>query len=153
MPTFNHSRFKGRVLCTALVSFLAGSLCTERLTHMRQVEADQNRVFQLMVYHALPGKAVSLESIFREVSVLQAKHDLNVVGYWLPTEDSGWKDTFVYLVAHPDREQAEANWRALHADPAFLHYRQAAAPLIARVNGKYDVDEIYMRPTGYSAMK
>lgn len=153
MSTFKHGRFKVRTLLIALLSFLAGSLCTERLIHIRDVQADNNRVFQLMVYHVLPGKVGSLESIFRDVSPLQAKHNLNVVGYWVPGEDSAWKDTFVYLVAHPDREQAEANWRALHADTAFLPYRKLAAPMISKINDRYDVDEIYMRPTDYSAMK
>ena len=65
---------------TALLSFAAGSLLTARLMHLNQVRADSNRVFQLMVYHTLPGKVPALESIFRDVSKLQAKHDLNVVG-------------------------------------------------------------------------
>ena len=37
--------------------------------------------------------------------------------------------------------------------PTFLPYRKAAIPLIQKVNGNYNVDEIYMRPTDYSAMK
>jgi hypothetical protein len=41
---------------TALPSFAAGSLLTARLMHLNQVRADSNRVFQLMVYHTLPGK-------------------------------------------------------------------------------------------------
>ena len=137
----------------ALVSFVAGSLCTAQLMHLRQVRADSNRVFALMVYHTMPDKEPALESIFRDVSKLQTKHNLNVVGYWVPIEDSNWKDTFVYLVAHPSREEAEANWRALHADPAFLPYRKSAEPLIAKVKDEYKVDEIYMRPTDFSAMK
>jgi hypothetical protein len=48
-----------------------------------------------------------------------SQYNLNVVGYWVP-EDPAWQHTFVYLVAHPSLEEAEANWHALHADPAFL---------------------------------
>jgi hypothetical protein len=43
--------------------------------------------------------------------------------------------------------------RALHADPEFLPYRKSAEPLIEKVNGDYNVDEVYMRPTDFSAMK
>ena len=147
-------KFKGWITCgTALLSFAAGSLITTRLMHVNQVRADSNRVFELMVYHAVPGKVPALESIFRDVSKLQTKYDLNVVGYWVPDEDSAWKNTFVYLVAHPSREEAEANWHALHADPAFLPYRKSAEPLIEKVSDEYKVDEVYMRPTDFSAMK
>ncbi len=107
-----------------------------------------------MIYHALPGKAPALESIFHDVSKLQSQHGLNAVGYWVPqTDDPAWKDTFVYLLVHSDRQSAEANWNALHADPAFPPYFKAAAPLIQQANGTYQVDVIYMRPTDYSASK
>ena len=138
---------------TALLSFAAGSLLTARLMHLNQVRADSNRVFQLMVYHSLPGKVPALESIFRDVSKLQAKHDLNVVGYWVPNDDPAWANTFIYLVAHPSLDDAKKNWRALHADAAFPAYQKAAEPLIEKVNEKYKVDEVYMRASDYSAMK
>ena len=137
---------RGTVLGIALVSFAAGALVTAR------AKADSDRVFELMIYHTVPGKAPALESVFRDVSKLQAKHGLNVIGYWVPNDDA-WKDTFVYLIAHPSRKAAEANWQALHADPAFPPYRQAAAPLIENVNGDYRVEEVFMRPADFSAMK
>jgi hypothetical protein len=147
-------KFKGWIVCgTALVSFAAGSLITARLMHLSQVRADSNRVFELMVYHTLPGKVAALESIFRDVSKLQAKHDLNVVGYWVPDDNPAWANTFIYLVAHPSQEQAKQNWKALHADPAFPEYRKQAASLIENVNEEYRVDEVFMHPTDYSAMK
>ena len=151
---FSYAQKKAIAFCgTALVSFAAGSLTTARLTHLDQVRAESNRVFELMIYHALPGKGPALESLFRDVSKLQAKHGQDVVGYWVPNDDPAWKDTFIYLVAQPSREEAEKNWNALHADPKFPPYRKAAEPLIQKVNGEYQVDEVYMRPTDYSAMK
>ena len=147
-------KFKGWIVCgIALFSFAAGSLLTARLMHLNQVRADSNRVFQLMVYHAVPGNVSALESIFRDVAKLQAKHDLNVVGYWVPNDDPAWANTFIYLVAHPSREEAKKNWDALHADPGFPEYRKQAAPLIEKDNEGYRVDEVFMRPTDYSAMK
>ena len=137
----------------ALVSFAAGSLITARMAHMSQVRADSNRVFELRVYHTVPGKVPALESIFRDVSKLQAKYDLHVVGYWVPNDDPAWANTFIYLVAHPSLEEAKKNWHALHADPAFPQYRRQAAPLIKKDAAGYQVDEVSMRPTNYSAMK
>jgi hypothetical protein len=154
LAILNHLKSKGWMVCgTALLSFAAGSLLTARSLHLRQVRADSNRVFQLMIYHALPGKVPALESIFRDVAKLQAKHDLNVVGYWVPNEDPAWANTFIYVVAHPSREDAKKNWDALHGDPAFPEYRKQAVPLIDKRDEGFKVDDVYMRPTDYSAMK
>jgi NIPSNAP len=150
----NRQKFKGWMVSSiALLSFAAGSLLTARLTHLNHVRADGNRVFELMIYHTLPGKVPDLESIFRDVAKLQAKHGLDIVGYWVPNDDAAWTNTFIYLVAHPSQEEAKKNWDALHSDPAFPQYRQQAAPLIAKDAEGYKVDEVYMRPTDYSAMK
>ncbi|HVN21985.1 MAG TPA: NIPSNAP family protein [Dongiaceae bacterium] len=147
-------RFNGWTLfATALVSFIAGSLFAARFTHLPEVKADGNRVFELMIYHTMPGKVPALESVFRSVAKMQAKYNLNVVGYWVPNENPAWNNTFIYLVAHPGRKEADANWHALHADPDFLPFRKAAEPLIEKVNDNYKVDEVYMRPTDFSAMQ
>ena len=152
--TLNRRKFKGWTVCgIALVCFAAGSLITAGLAHASQVTADNNRVFELLVYHTAPGKVPAIESIFRDVSKLQIKHDLNVVGYWVPNDNPAWNDTFIYLVAHPSLDEAKKNWHALHADPEFPPYRKAAEPLIQKVNDQYRVDEVYMRPTDFSAMK
>ena len=136
-----------------LLSFASGSLITARLIHGNDERADSNRIFELLVYHTLPGKVPALESIFRDVSKLQEKHDLKVIGYWVPNDDPAWANTFIYLVAHPSQEEAKKNWAALHADPAFPQYSDQAVPIIEKVDEKYKVDEVYMRPTDYSAMK
>jgi hypothetical protein len=114
-----------------------------------QVRADSNRVFELNVYHAVPGKAPALEERFSDASKLIAKHNLNVIGYWVPNQDPAWADTFIYIVAAPSREEMEKNWDAFHADPEFQKYRKAedAEKLIEKV------DSTYMRPTDYSAIK
>jgi hypothetical protein len=112
-----------------------------------------HRTYELMIYHARRGKAADLASVFSGVSKLQAKHGLGVVGYWLPS-DPAWRDTLIYLIAQPSQAAAEAHWKELHDDPAFPPYRKAAARLIAQTaGGDYRVDEIYMRPTAYSAAK
>src|SRR5260370_37571268 len=95
---------------TALVSFAAGSLLTAYLTHLNQVRAESNRVFELLVYHTLPGQVPALESIFRDVPKLHAKYDINVVGYWVHNDNKpAWADRFVYLVAHPSLETSNRN--------------------------------------------
>jgi hypothetical protein len=96
LVVLNRWKFNGWMVYGAvLVSFAAGSLLTARLMRPNQVRAGSNRVFELMVYHTVPGKAAALEAIFRDVSKLQDKHGLTVVGYWVPNEDPAWADTFI----------------------------------------------------------
>ncbi len=106
---------KGRTVCaTALLSFAAGSLFTARLAHINQVRADSNRVFEMHIYHTLRGKAPALESQFRDTtSKLLAKHDLKIVGYWVPEGTPAWDNTFIFIVAHSSREEAKKNWDAI----------------------------------------
>ena len=151
---FRAWKSKEMIICaSALLSFAAGSLITARLIDLSRVRADGNRVFELMIYHTLPGKEPALESIFQDVSKLQAAYGLNVIGYWVPNGDPAWNDTLIYVVAHPSMDEARKNWHALHADPAFLPYRKSAEPLIKKMGNEYLVDEVYMRPTDFSAMK
>jgi NIPSNAP len=136
---------------TALLSFAAGSLLTAHWTHLEDVKADSHRVFQLEIYHAVPGKVPALEERFRSASQLQAKHNLDVIGYWVPTDntDPAFANTFVYLVAHANQEDAKKNWDAFHSDPAFQEYvkSERTEKLIE------GVDSTFMRPTDYSKMK
>ena len=149
--TLNFRKSTRWILCgIALLSFAAGSLFTARLARIDQVRADNNRVFELRVYHTLPGKVPELESRFRDTtSKLLSKHDLNVVGYWVPEDAPAWDNTFIFMLAHPSREEAKKNWDAFLADPGFqevLKTEQADKTV-------EKIDVTYMRPTDFSALK
>jgi hypothetical protein len=133
-----------------LLSFAAGSLITARLAHMNQVRADSNRVFELRIYHAMPGKLPALQSRFRDTaSKLLAKHDLKAVGYWVPEDAPASDNTFIYILAHPSREEAKKNWDAMFADLAFQEMAKSeqADKLVEKV------DVTYMLPADFSPMK
>jgi hypothetical protein len=103
-----------------LVSFAAGSLVATRLSHIQQARADSNRVFELRVYHALPGKLPALESRFRDTtSKILARHNLNAVGYWVSDDASASENAFIWVVAQPSREQAKRTGTQMRADPEF----------------------------------
>jgi hypothetical protein len=123
--------------------------------HLKEVWADSHRVFQLEIYHAVPGKVPALEERFRSACRLQARHGLEVVGYRVPEYakftpiNPAFANTFVNLVAHASQEEAKTHWDAFHADPAFQEYLQSekAEQLIQ------GMESTFMRPTDYSAMK
>ena len=154
--TLNCWKIKGRkserwtVCAIALFSFAAGSLITSRLAHIDQARADSNRVFELRVYHTLPGKVPELESEFRDtLSTLLAKHDLKVVGYWVPEGAPAWDNTFIFMVAHSSREEAKKNWDVFRADPEFQEVLKSE-----QANKKVEkIDVTYMRPADFSPMK
>jgi hypothetical protein len=135
----------------ALVAFAAGLFTAGRISHLDEVRADSNRVFELRIYHALPGKLPAMESRFRDTtSKLLVKHDLSVIGYWTPDSKSpAWDNTFVFLLAHSSREEAEKNWREMAADPSFEEIIKSEQN--ERLLDK--ADTTYMQPTDFSAMK
>src|SRR5580698_8998771 len=97
-----------------LVCFGAGSLVTARLMHVSQVRADSNRVFELRIYHVVPGKLPALESRFRDTtSKLLAKHDLKVVGDWVP---EGCSRLGQYIRRYPGSSQPGGSEEELGRD-------------------------------------
>jgi NIPSNAP len=144
-------KFNGWSVCgIALAAFAAGSLTTARWMQVDPVSAASDRVFELRVYHAAPDKLPALESNFRDTwSKLLAKHDLQVVGYWVPEGTPAWDNTFVYLLAHFNREEAKKNWDAMRADPAVqkMIKSEQAYKLVEKI------DSTYMRPVDFSPMK
>ena len=131
-----------------LVSFAAGSLATARLAQLRQVKADSNRVFELRVYHAVPGKLPVMEARFRDkTSKILARHNPNVVGCW--ETEGGPDNSFIFLLVHESREEAKKNWDAMRVDPEFqdiLKSEQTEKTLER-------ADVTYMRPTDFSPLK
>jgi hypothetical protein len=112
--------------------------------------ADNNRIFELRIYHALPGKLPALESRFRNTtSKLLAKHNLKIVGYWVPEGTPDWNNTFIFLMAHSSREEAKKNWDAMRGDPEFQEMMKSEQ--VDKLVEKLDVT--YMRPADFSQMK
>jgi len=131
-----------KVCSVALLSFAAGVLVTAR--------ANSDRVFELRIYDATPGKVAALETRFRnEASKLLAKHGLDAVGYWVPDDAPASDDTFIYLLAHPNRAAAKQHWAEMFADPAFqsMMKEEQTDKLVQKV------DDIYMHPSDFSATK
>ena len=142
-------RSNGWLLCGVALLSAAAGFGAGRSTSATGALVGSGRVFELNIYHAVPGKIPALELRFRDAAKLQAKHGLDVIGYWVPYGDPAWDNTFIYLVAHSSKDEANGHWNAFHADPEFQKYLKAEEeePLIERV------ETTYMRATEYSGMK
>jgi hypothetical protein len=148
MTTSSRKWKRWTVCAIGLICFAAGSLAAVGLVHMRQVRADSNRVFELRVYHAVPGKLTVMESRFRDkTSKILARHNLNVLGYW-ESEDAS-DNSFIFLLAHASREEARNNWDAMRVDPEFQEVLKAEQS--EKTLEKADVT--FLRPTDFSPLK
>jgi len=133
----------------AVLSSGFGSMATAELLQAREAAADNGRVYELAVYHTPPGKVPALVTRFEDANGMLAAHGIHVLGYWSPEGDPAWDNTFVYLIAHSSRADADRNWKAFHDDPAFRKY-----VVSERADKLINSDErVFMRPTAYSAMK
>lgn len=105
-------------------------------------------VFELRVYHAAPGKLPDLLTRFREHTVkIFAEHGMESVAYWTPMDDPEKSNTLIYILRHPSREAAAANWKAFQDDPNWKSVRDKS-----EANGKLveKVDSTYMEYTDFS---
>jgi hypothetical protein len=107
-----------------------------------------NKVYELRIYHAYEGKLDALLTRFREHTTrLFEKHGMNNIAYWIPTDDPLKGKTLVYVIAHPSRDAATANWKAFGEDPEWLSVRDKS-----EANGKLveKVDSTFMVLTDFS---
>jgi hypothetical protein len=105
-------------------------------------------VYELRVYHAMEGKLDALVARFRDhTDALFEKHGLKLIGFWLPTDEPMKGKTLVYILKHPSREAAVANWKSFHDDPEWIKVSTAS-----EANGKLveKVDSTYMKLTDFS---
>jgi hypothetical protein len=98
-------------------------------------------VYELRVYHAAPGKLAELLARFREHTVkLFDRHGMKSIAYWTPVDEPQKNDTLVYILFHPSREAATANWKSFQDDPEWKSVRdksEANGKLVEKVDSTY----------------
>jgi hypothetical protein len=105
-------------------------------------------LYELRIYHANEGKLDDLLRRFREhTTKLFEKHGIKNVAYWTATDDPLKGKTLVYMLAHPSREAADANWKAFRADPEWISVRDKSEE-----NGKLveKIESTYLEMTDFS---
>jgi hypothetical protein len=87
-------------------------------------ETTADTVFELRVYHAVEGRLDDLLARFRDHTVaIFARHGMVSVAYWTPLDEPLKGRTLFYILKHPSREAASANWAAFRADPEWVKVR------------------------------
>jgi hypothetical protein len=147
-PSARISAVKRRTLLQALsaATFLPASLwAASRQDNPKQASSV---VYELRVYHAAPGKLGELLTRFREHTVkLFDRHGIKSVAYWTPVEEPLKSNTLFYIVQHPSREEAAANWKSFQDDPEWKSVHEKS-----EVNGKLveKVDSTFLVLTDFS---
>ena len=113
-----------------------------------ETSKNSTAVYELRVYHAAPGKLSELLARFRDHTIkLFEQHGMESIAYWTPLEDPEKSNTLIYILRHPSRDAAEANWKSFRDDPNWQSVRDKS-----EANGKLveKVDSTFMALTDFS---
>jgi hypothetical protein len=111
-------------------------------------DQEASMVYELRVYHVYEGKLDDLLRRFRDHTMqIFEKHGIHNVAYWTPTDDPLKGKTLFYILAHPSREAATANWKAFRDDPEWQDVQKKS-----EANGKLveKVDSTFLTLTDFS---
>ena len=115
------------------------------------VADSHERAFEMRTYYAADGKFDALNARFRDHTLsIFAKHDMEVIAFWTPTDEEGSKNTLIYILAFPSEEARGESWKAFGGDPEWqkvAEESQRDGRLITKI------DSVMMKPTDYSPMK
>jgi len=110
-----------------------------------------DRVFELRIYTAHPGKFEAMKARFRHhIIPLFAKHGMTVIGFWTAADAPRSGNTLTYVLAYPNREAAKKSWDAFRADPERLKV-WAETEKDGPINLK--VESMYINPIDFSPIK
>ena len=132
----------------ALKTFLHLSLALSALMTTVLEGQSKGKVFELRTYTTNEGKLDALQARFRDHTTrIFKKHHMTNVGYWVPLDKP---NTLIYIISHPSREAAKANWDAFRADPEWQKVQKES-----EANGKIvaKVESVYMEAADYSPIK
>jgi NIPSNAP len=136
-------------VASALLStgYVAGRLAPEPVA-----QAQAPKVFEMRTYTTNEGKLPALETRFRDHTIkFFNKYNMTSIGYWVPQEGPLSTTTLIYILAHPSREAAKANWASFSADPEWQKARTES-----EVNGRILAkapESVFLRATDYSPIK
>lgn len=133
------------------LTLLGLAIMTTPATAADKEAKKDERVFEMRVYYAPPGKMKDLQARFRDhTTKLFEKHGMTIIGFWNPTDPKEADVKLIYILAYPSKDAADKSWAAFRADPDWTKARTESEK-----NGKLveKVESTYMKPTDYSPIK
>ena len=114
----------------------------------QQTGPGADTAYELRVYHVMPGKLDALLARFRDhTDKLFARHGMKSVAYWTPLDEPDKSNSLIYILHHPSREAATANWKSFQDDSEWKTVKDKS-----EANGKLTdkIDSTYMALTDFS---
>ena len=134
----------------SLLSFIGGAAVTLGFTHLGGSNSSQ-RIYELRMYHVNEGKMDALVARFGDhTDAIFKRHNMQSIGYWVPEDAPYSQNLFVYILEHPNREEARKNWAAFQADPEWKKVKAESETQGPLTN---QIDSYFMDPTNFSALK
>ena len=103
--------------------------------------AGEGKVYELRIYHVLPGKLDALVARFRDhTDKLFAKHGMKSLAYWTALDEPDKSSRFFYILEHDGREAAAANWKAFQDDAEWKSVKARSeenGPLVEKIDSTY----------------
>jgi NIPSNAP len=133
---------------TMLKGLGAGAIMATMAGTHAMAQGGDAAVFELRVYHTYEGKLDDLLARFRDHTIaIFKRHGIESVAYWTPTDEPLKGKTLFYILKHPSREAATANWAAFHDDADWKRVSAAS-----EANGKLveKVDSTFLKLTDFS---
>ncbi len=128
--------------------YVAGRLTPEPVAEAAQA----GRVFEMRTYTTNEGKLPALETRFRDHTIkFFDRYNMTSIGYWIPSDGPTSQTTLVYILAHPSREEAKANWAKFSADPDWKKVRtdsEVGGTILAK-----PPESVFLKATDYSPIK
>ena len=143
------ARIRGVKRRTFVQALPAAALLPASLWAATRIDsASAAAVYELRVYHAAAGKLADLEARFRDHTIkIFDRHGIKSVAYWTPLDEPEKSNTLIYILQHPSREAAAANWKAFQDDPEWKSVHEKS-----EANGKLvdKIDSTFLALTDFS---
>lgn len=129
-------------------AFLPSSLSAGAREAEQETGLGADTVYELRAYHAAPGKLERLLARFRDHTMkIFERHGMKSVAYWVPVDEPQKSNMLIYILRHPSRAEAEANWKSFQDDAEWKSVKAKSEE-----NGKLveKVDSTFMSLTDFS---
>jgi NIPSNAP len=107
-------------------------------------------LYELRVYHAIPGRLPDLLKRFDTITLgLFEKHGIQQAGFWT-TAIGNSSQTLYYFLKWESLAEREKKWTAFGSDPEWISARaetEKNGPIVSRVENQI------LQPTSFSAVK
>ena len=150
----NRFQFWGGLACGIAFTFAVSHINTVQsafaVDEKKQVDTEpaaeeKPMLYELRTYYTPEGKLDALNARFRNHTMkLFEKHGMKNIMYWTPVDKP---NTLIYVIAHKDKDAADASWKAFREDPEWKKVAEET-----QRDGKLveKVESVYMTPTDYS---